>query len=222
MQFSVREAGLEGAINADDADAVRHAIAAGARVNASGTMGVTPLEYAVGTLRARAAGALISSGADPNAKDDEGDTPVTVAATAYSRDPSLLKMLLAAGGDPNTRRPNGDPIITRFTADHDLDAITYMKSVGADINAQTRTGLSLLNSAAMTEDWDVVWCLLQLGAQFSDVSAPNNILTAFRTPLVTPQGSLRWECKVKVWRFPKAQGLNPIPPDGISPAGEVL
>jgi uncharacterized protein len=62
--------------------AVRAALAAGASVNARGAHGVTPLEFAIATRHKHAAAELIGYDADPNLKDAEGDSAVTLAVNA--------------------------------------------------------------------------------------------------------------------------------------------
>lgn len=214
-QFTGRDAALEKAINADDGDAVAAALAAGAAVNARGAHGVTPLEYAIGTFRKRAASALIAYHADPNLRDQQGDSAVSLAVNAYARDPELLKMVLDAGGDPNAKRPDGDPVMLRFLSDHNLDAITYLHSRGANIDAYV-DGAPMVVDAAWAVDWDVVWHLIELGARTDTPDAAEGLVTTFKVPGATlPDGPL-YPYKVKVWRHLRAQGLDPEPPAGMT------
>jgi len=215
MQFTGRDAALEKAIEADDAQAIDAAIAAGANPNAHGAHGVTPLAFATGTDRKQAVRALIAHRADPNAKDEEGDNAVTVAVTAWARDPELLRMVLDAGGDPNTRNASGSPVIVRFGNDRNLDAITWLHRHGADIDAED-DGQPLVVSYALSVDWDVVWHLIQLGARTDTAKARDGLVAAFEDPQVTQPDSPLYPAKVKVWRHLKAQGANPTPPAGMT------
>jgi uncharacterized protein len=214
MQFTGPNAALERAIEADDPRAVDAAVAAGADANARGTHGVTPLAFAVGTFRRQAAAALIAHRADPNRKDDEGDNAVTLAATAYARDPQLLAMVLDAGGDPNTRFYNGAPLITRFGNDYNFAAMTWLHKRGADIDADD-DGWPLVVGYANSVDWDVVWHLIELGARTDTPRAREGLIAAFVLPEVTQPDSPLYPAKVKVWRHLKAQGANPTPPAGM-------
>lgn len=214
MQFSGSEVALEKAIDANDAQAVASALAAGARANARGALGVTPLEYAVGTFHKRAAEALIVAGADPNLKDDEGDSAVTIAVAVYARDPALLQMVLQAGGNPNIKRPDGEPVIVRFLNDRNLDAITYFHAHGADINARVKEE-PMVVTYAISEDWDVVWRLIQLGARLDTPRIREGLTFAFKGPEITLPGSPLYPAKVEVWRHLKGLGLNPTPPMGM-------
>ena len=180
-QFTGSDTALERAIEADDPAAVDAAITAGANPNVRGAHGVTPLEFAVGTFRKRAAQALVRHRADPNLKDAEGDSAVTLAVAAYARDPSLLDLVLDAGGDPNTRRSDGSPVIVRFGNDRDLAALTMLHARGADIDA-VDDGQPLLVSYATSEDWDVVWHLIELGARLDTPQAREGMIFAFKNP----------------------------------------
>jgi uncharacterized protein len=214
MQFSGKDVGLERAIAADDATAVRAALTAGALVNARGAHGVTPLEFAVGSRHKRAAAELIRHSADPNLKDAEGDNAVTLAVSAYARDPELLRLLLDAGGDPNTRRPDGDPVMVRFLNDRNLQAITYLHSRGASIDAMVN-GRPMIVDAAYGTDWDVVWRLIELGARLDTPAVKAGLSEAFKVPGATLPDSPIYPYKVNVWHRLKELGLHPTPPAGM-------
>ncbi len=211
MQFTGSDAMLQNAIDADDAEATKAALAAGAHVDARGAHGVTPLEYAVGTFRRQAATALIHAHANPNLKDDEGDGAVSMAVGGYKRDSALLEMVLAAGGDPNASRPDGNPVIVRFLNDANLDAITFLHAHGADIDAKVK-GEPMVVTYAISEDWDVVWRLIQLGAHTDTPRLREGLEFAFRGPEITQPDSPLYPAKVAVWHRLRAQGMNLIPP----------
>lgn len=214
MQFTGPDAALEKAIDADDGQAVNAALATGAQVDARGAHGVTPLEYAIGTFRKQAASALVRARANPNLKDDEGDGAVSIAVAAYKRDPALLEMVLAAGGDPNAKRPDGEPVITRFLNDADLDAITYLHAHGADLNAKVKEE-PMVVTYAISENWDVVWRLIQLGARLDAPRVREGLTFAFKGPEVTPPDSPLYPAKVAVWRHLHAHGIDVTPPRGV-------
>lgn len=214
MQFTGPDAALERAIEADDPAAVDAAIADGAKANARGAHGVTPLAFAVGTGRKRAAQALVRQQADPNLKDDEGDNAVTLAVTAYARDPSLLDLVLDAGGDPNTRKSNGAPVIVRFLNDRNFDAITHLHRRGASIDVED-DGQFLVARYGVSEDWDVVWHLMELGARLDTPEVREGMLFAFKNPGFPSPDSPIYPYKVKVWQRLKQLGLDPTPPMGM-------
>jgi len=206
--FYGKDIALQRAIDADDPAAVDQAVRNGANVNAKGLHGTTPLEWALGHFKKNAYKKLLELKADPNRRDEEKDNAMTLAVRAYKKDPDYLKLALAAGGDPNTRDAGGDPIIMRFMNDFDCSAIRLMKEAGTDINARTRSDDPLVLDAAIAEDWDVTWCLLQLGAQFDYANLPNNFYIAFKNPYATKPDSPLYSYKVKCYNFLKAHGVK--------------
>lgn len=199
---------LQHAIDKDSPEAVEAAVRAGANVNAKGLGGVRPAMYAIGQGRASAFERLLKLGADLSARDDEGDNAMTIAANAYAKRPEFLLAALKAGGDPNTKRSDNDPLIMRFVADNNLEAIKMLAKHGADVSARSRTKAPIVVDSAIAEDWDVVWTLLELGAKFDYPDEPNNMTMAFNTPGVTPPDSPLFPYKVKCWRFLTAKGLK--------------
>lgn len=216
MQFDGQNAALETAIIADDPQAVADALARGADANAQSPLGVTPLAFAVGTGKGRAARALIAAGADPNRKDTDGDTAVTLAVNRFATAPDLLELVLDAGGDPNTLRPDGDPVIVRFLNGADLDAISLMHARGADLDA-VANNQPLVVFAAYGADWDVVWHLITLGADLDDARAREGLVEAFKVPGATLPDSPLYDDKVKVYERLRSLGLDPVPPAEYAP-----
>ncbi len=217
MQFTGQDAVLEEAIIADDGAAVNTALSGGANVNARGTFGVTPLAFAVGTGKERAARALVAAGANPNLEDEEGDTAVTLAVGRYKSQPDLLRMVLDAGGNPNQARPDGDPVIVRFINGADLEAITLMRDKGADMNAIANRQ-PLVVFAAYGTDWDVVWHLITLGADLTDPKTREGLVEAFKVPGATLPDSPLYPAKVKVFEHLRELGEDPVPPAEYEPS----
>lgn len=205
--FTGRNLVLQNAIDADDPAAVEAAIRAGAQVNAKGVHGVTPLEYAIGHFRKQAYQELLKLKADTAQRDDEKDNAMTLAVQAYAKDPDYLKLALEAGGDPNTRRPDNDPIIVRFINDRNLEAIRLMKKAGADLNIRNRADRPLVIYAGIIEYWDVVWCFLELGADYQYPNEPIGWKEIFNRPKVTPPDSPLRPYKVKAWKFLRERGI---------------
>src|SRR5712692_6816859 len=84
---------------------VESLIAAGAKVNAKGKEGMTPLLAATTKNHARTVKALIDRGAHADAKGGRDATPLFIAAReGYD---SVVLVLLAAGADVNARDRDG-------------------------------------------------------------------------------------------------------------------
>jgi len=211
MFFKGKDAVLEQAINNDDAGAVKAAIKQGANANAVGLHGVTPIIVTAGNLKFNAMKALIEAGANPNTYDENGDNAVTLAATTYKKDKRYLEYLLDHKGDPNSKLPGGNPLFTRIAILHDLDAIRWLVSKGADVNAISRTERPLIVYYSTSIDWDTVWTLMELGANYKFTNPLFAWSDRFYKPQKTPPGSPLFEYKEKVWRKLCESGIE-VPP----------
>lgn len=88
------------AIRNNDLDAVKVAVAndPGALHSTDGVLGATPLHEAVGADNIAIAAYLIESGADVNAVDIRGVTPLTTAMDAEASE-AIIELLRTNGGD---------------------------------------------------------------------------------------------------------------------------
>ncbi|OGP59447.1 MAG: hypothetical protein A2V67_07510 [Deltaproteobacteria bacterium RBG_13_61_14] len=106
---------------------------------------------------------LLGQGADVNARDEEGCTPLLWAVFAGEKD--VVELLLARGAD--IRRANNDGETPLHWAvllrDHEIAALLLAK--GADVNTKDTFGLSPLRSATLNEDQEMVALLRRYGAQ---------------------------------------------------------
>jgi ankyrin repeat protein len=67
---------------------------------------LNPLHFALARAQPRVAVALIEAGADPNGRDDAGDTALIVAANKNWT--TVVRALLAKGADPNAAGKDGE------------------------------------------------------------------------------------------------------------------
>jgi len=209
------QAALEIAIRADDVADIQGAIAHGASVNALGKFNITPLMVAVDAQSPRAVHALIQAGALPNAMAQDRNGPVTLAVKSCRAQPNgweIMLAVLAAGGDPNTRQPDGDPVIMRFILDHDAAGLKLMQSLGANLDILDRGGDPLITSVAMSQDWDMVWALMELGVRvdYEHGKSRRPLSLALKGPYPARDSPL-YPFKRKVWQALKDQGLE-VPP----------
>jgi len=206
--FKGNDKKLQPAILADDGAAIAEALALGANVNARGVHGITPLMLAVDMLKKSAVTELLARGANPNYKAEDDNSAVSLAVENYQRSPEIFFAIMKGGGDPNIRRPDNDPVIMRFVNDWNCEYIRYMKDFGADLNIITRTHDPLIISAALGTDWDVVWCLIELGAKYDYEATSRFPLSLCIADEVPASDSPIYPYKKKVWHFLHDHGIK--------------
>jgi hypothetical protein len=209
--FSGVDSMLEVAVLSDNRTAIEDALKAGANVNARGIHNITPLMMAVDRLKKNAVAELIARGANPNLKADDGAGAVSLAVENYRDAPDIMFAVFKGGGDPNTRRPDNDPVIIRFLNDRNCEYLRHMKALGADLDITTRGDDPLITDASTARDWDMVWCLIELGAKYDHEKTSRRPLSrslAAKTP--SPDSPI-YPYKKKVWQFLKDHGVDVKP-----------
>lgn len=209
------QAALELAIRADDVAAIAAALAHGASANATGKFDITPLMIAVDAQKPRAVQALLMAGARPNAIARDGNGPVSLAVKSYLAKPfgrEIMMAIFKGGGDPNARQPDGDPVLMRFIYDRDAADLKLMKQLGANLDILDRTGDPLVTSVAMSQDWDMAWALIELGAAYDYEGGRSRrpLSLALKGPYPAPDSPL-YPYKRRVWQLLKDKGLA-VPP----------
>ena len=126
--------------------------------------GTTPLHWAVQQDRLDKVNAQISAGANVNAKNRYGITPLVLAATLG--DPSIVQALLKAGADFRVPVPETGSVLMTAARTGNPEVIKLLLAAGADVNfAEPVSGQTALMWAAAEGHSEAVKALLAGGAK---------------------------------------------------------
>ncbi|KAF7563361.1 hypothetical protein G7046_g766 [Stylonectria norvegica] len=103
----------------------------GIDINAQDSSRMTALHVACDLGHFQVAASLLITGANPNLRDQNGHTPLTLAAK--SRNPELIKLLITFGASIHTFQDVGNPL---EHCENDLSMITYLLSLSLDPHVQ--------------------------------------------------------------------------------------
>ena len=95
-----------------------------------GSTGETALHIVVKRSDATYANYLLSKGADPNARDGKGNTPLILAVNAGAVE--LLPILTRARANPNLGNSSGETPLIRAVQRRDLGMVRELLAAGAD------------------------------------------------------------------------------------------
>jgi ankyrin repeat protein len=157
----------------NQADTVQMLIAKGADVNSKDDYGQSVLHSAVGATRPQAIPILlIDAGADVNATNSDGMTPLWFAG------PDIARILIAKGANINARDKSGQTALTAAITLSDIQYVQFLIAQKADVNFFDNTGQTpLLHAVGLVSKPEIVRSLITAGA---DVEATKTI----GTPLV--------------------------------------
>jgi len=113
-------------------------------INDRGFMGGTPLHRVCGWGRADLIQLFLDAGADIEALDNEGKTPVLWLASRYGCEPSLMKLLIDHGADLSKKDKNGMNALLLAMNNANRSLVPLLVACGADPAARDNRGRNAL------------------------------------------------------------------------------
>lgn len=162
------------------ADIAQLLICAGADVNARHkTMGHTPLRDAAAFGMLPLMNVLLAAGADPNAPDQYGFTPLHMAAELRQKE--AVRRLILAGANVHAesseamgRRESILGAAMKHTESDPADIVQLLIAAGADVNRPDAIGMTPLHRAALHGHAESIKLLIAHGAQVNVLSESLN------------------------------------------------
>ncbi|OAL25983.1 hypothetical protein AYO22_04610 [Fonsecaea multimorphosa] len=106
-----------------------------------------------------AVGLLLRRGADVNAMDDEGTTPLMRAVAGQQME--LVEYLLSCGADPQHKQNDGETALIWAAATGDSKMVQTLLRYGADVASRDSKGMTPLHHGCVAGDRSTVIALLQ-------------------------------------------------------------
>jgi ankyrin repeat protein len=128
--------------------------------------GKTPLHWAAATRNLKLMQLLLKHGADPNATDRDGLTPLLCAISLESRmDLGAVQLLLDSGADPNVVDKDGMSLLQHALRIGSIDLVAALLSKDVNPNTADSTGATPVHAAALWSDASAMRLLLDHGAE---------------------------------------------------------
>ena len=165
---------LGDAVERNDLAKLRGLLAQGVGPDVAGRNGETPLSFAMRRSNVEAAVVLIRSGADPNRRTEEDDSPLVRAAgrDAYHL---VLEAALAEGASPDARSAEGRPLLLEALAFNAKANVQLLVEKGARLDVRDPDGRSVLVRAIFLRMWPQARIMVDKGVPIHDPPGSFNL-----------------------------------------------
>jgi len=163
--------------------------------------GATALAWAAHRNDLETAEWLLAAGADADAANDYGVTPLSLACT--NANPAMVNALLQAGANPNLAQWAGETALMTCAGTGNIEAVKLLLEAGAEVNAaEAEKGQTALMWAVAERNSDVVKVLVEHGA---DVHARSKLIPVPET-FVIESANIFGSSYASTVHFPKTTG----------------
>ena len=152
---------IDRAIRSNDLTNLRQLVQSPDAANICDGLKATPLHYAAIYGSLEALQFLLDKGADPNAFNQAGATPLILAAWSFER----ARLLVEHGAAVSVATTHGiTPLLVAAAASGNVRTVRYLLDKGADLRTHDADGEDALTRAALSSDVDTLKLLLDRGA----------------------------------------------------------
>ncbi|KAK6175673.1 hypothetical protein SNE40_014076 [Patella caerulea] len=127
----------------------------GIDINEQDSNGSTALHFAVAQSNVKCLGILFKYNANTNIKDENGFTPLALAAGRYANS-SVSETLLNKGAEVNIVNKYGNSLLHTAVYAQDIHCVQILMKHGADITIQNKKGKTPLDLAKKLDNEDII------------------------------------------------------------------
>ena len=182
----------------------------GVDVNTRGKDNMTPLLWMLQSRNREGFKCMLEHGADPNVQAEGRYSVMWFVAGGDA--PEFLKLALEHGGNPDLVDPYGKRTLILESVEHGrMENVKLLIVAGANLNFQDGTGTTPLHGAAYQNYYDIIYVLLQAGADYRIKNTWDNtfVWTLEHNNIDPKSEGYKW--RAKVIEFLRTRGVEVHP-----------
>lgn len=143
--------------------------------------GYSALHWAAEVLKPEMVRLLLAGGADVDATDNYGHTPLHCATSGINYSPEIVRMLLGAGANVRAASHNGYTALygAARAVEEPTEVVEILLNAGANVRAAVDDGTTPLHQAMFSDNPDVVKVLLTAGPDLEAVDENGETALAY-------------------------------------------